>query len=204
MRIFLILCLLFLSGCYSPLYMNDPYKPTNPENIVMRGRFENNLGWLIGKAGRGNDDIGVACPNSEQIAYIRDFGIGPLFFVNEQMAIDRARKQAASLGGDGASVYNLYSMWWILFTTTHARSIVYKCNVSSGKRMVSTKPEVQQPVVQKPEVKKSVVQKREVQKPEMKKTEVKNPEVKRPAPNIGKKKIKNGNEVMYIPESYIR
>ena len=184
MRKILICCLLFLSGCYGPLYMNDPYKPTNPENIVMRGRFEGNIGRLRGKGGIDNDDIGVACPNSEQIAYIRDVGIGPLFFVNEQMAIDRARKQAASLGGDGASVYNLYSMWWILFTTTHARSIVYKCNVSGGKRMVSTKPEVQQPVVQKSEMKKL--------------------EVKRPDSNIGKKKIKNDNEVMYIPESYIR
>jgi hypothetical protein len=149
--------------------MNDPYKPTNPENIVMRGRFEGNIGWLRGKGGVDNDDIGEACPNSEQIAYIRDFGIGPLFFVNEQMAIDNARKQAASLGGDGASVYNLYSFWWILFTTTYARSIVYKCNVGSGKKIAPVRYQEQKLETPKPQ-----------------------------------KKIINGNEVMYIPEGYMK
>lgn len=175
MKKVLILCLL-LCGCYKPLYMNDPYKPTKPENVEMRGRFEANMGlnlWNSGVSGASNDDIAVACPNSEQIAYIKDFSIGPFFFPDEQSAIDNARKQAASIGGDAASVYSLSNWWWILFTTTHTRSIVYKCNVGDGKRIISDKPMMRQQEKQ-----------RTVSKP--------------------KKRIINGNEVMYIPDSYVK
>lgn len=134
MKKLLFLCL-FLTGCYSPLYMNDPYQPTNPDNVIMRGRF-----W--GTNSEANEDIGEACPNSEQIAYIRDSNIRPLWFFDRQDVIDKARNQTASLGGDAASVYGLRSLWFILFNISEANSLVYKCNVSNrGYRSTYSKPQ---------------------------------------------------------------
>lgn len=132
MKKILFLCL-FLTGCYSPLYMNDPYQPTNPDNISMRGRFERDKWWKNSLADF-NEDIGEACPNSEQIAYIQDWNIRPLWFFDEQDVVDQSRNQSAALGGDGASIYELKNYWWILFTFTKARSIVYKCNVNNRSR----------------------------------------------------------------------
>lgn len=129
MKKILFLCL-FLTGCYSPLYMNDPYQPTNPDNISMRGRFERDKWWENSLADF-NEDIGEVCPNSEQIAYIQDWNIRPLWFFDEQDVVDQSRNQSAALGGDGASIYELKNYWWILFTFTKARSIVYKCNVNN-------------------------------------------------------------------------
>lgn len=132
MKKLLFLCL-FLTGCYSPLYMNDPYQPTNPDNISMRGRFERDKWWNNSLADF-NEDIGKVCPNSEQIAYIQDWNLRPLWFFDEQDVVDKARYQTASLGGDGVSIYELKNYWWILFTFTKARSIAYKCNVSNKAR----------------------------------------------------------------------
>ncbi len=129
---------LFLTGCYSPLYMNDPYQPTNPDNIIVRGRFEKS-GYLGNNVSDSNEDIGEVCSNSEQIAYIKDWNIGALWFINEQDVVDKARYQAASLGGDGVSIYNLSSFWAIFFNITEASSIVYKCksNRSSYTKQTS-------------------------------------------------------------------
>ena len=149
--------------------MNDPYKPTKPEDVVMRGRLDDGFGWRFSRDTSNDNDIGVACPNSEQIAYIQDFGVGPLIFFNEQMAVDNARKQAASLGGDGASIYEMDHLWLILLTITRASSIVYKCNVGSGKKIAPVRYQEQKLETPKPQ-----------------------------------KKIINGNEVMYIPEGYMK
>ena len=140
MKKILFLCL-FLTGCYSPLYMNNPYQPTNPNNISMRGRFERDKWWGNSLADF-NEDIGESCSNSEQIAYIQDWNIRPLWFFDEQEVVDKVRNQSAALGGDGASIYELKNYWWILFTFTKARSIVYKCNVSNrGYRSTYSKPQ---------------------------------------------------------------
>ena len=125
MKKVLFLCL-FLTGCYTPLYMNDPYSPTNPDNIIVRGRFEES-GYLGNNISDSNEDIGEVCSNSEQIAYIKDWNIRPLWFIDEQDVVDQARYQAASLGGDGVSIYDLSSFWAIFFNITEAHSIVYKC-----------------------------------------------------------------------------
>lgn len=120
MKKVLFLCLL-LCGCYSPLYINDPYVPTNPDDVVLKlredmGSFDKDL------------DYNFACPNAKQIALIKDSSFWPLFFVDNQSVLYKVREQAASLGGDTVSVYDMSHMWFLLFGFTSTRSIVYKCN----------------------------------------------------------------------------
>ncbi len=125
MKKVLFLCLL-LCGCYSPLYINDPYSPTNPKDVVLKlredmGSFDKDL------------DYNLSCPAAKQIALTRDSSFWPLFFVDDQSVLYDVKKQAASLGGDTVSVYDLSHMWFLLFGITETKSIVYKCN--TGRQM---------------------------------------------------------------------
>lgn len=120
---------LLLCGCYSPLYINDPYSPINPNDVVLKlredmGNFNKNL------------DYNLSCPTAKQIALIKDSTFWPLFFVDDQSVLYSVRDQAASLGGNMASVYDISHVWFLFFGITETKTIVYRCNAGSQMNRV--------------------------------------------------------------------
>lgn len=111
---------LFLSGCQGTVYMNSPFPPTNSEDIIIKGTFENIF---------NTNNVEDICEKPMQIAYITSFNKKGMFNNDMNNVVEQVRKDASLLGGDVAIIYSI--------TGTQANSIVYKCNVNS-KNYTST------------------------------------------------------------------